>query len=102
MWGPTLWPAMIRAMPVCSVMMACLCTAAIVIGVSPHRSGPFGIAWDTLTVTPLVVVWIATSILYFSVLLTNWPRILIPPMHRNDASLWTERQAKNQRDAHRP
>jgi hypothetical protein len=48
------------------------------------------------------VVWIATSILYFSVLLTNWPRILIPPMHRNDASLWTERQAKNQRDAHRP
>ncbi len=92
MWGQALWPAMMRAMPICSVMMTCLCSAAIAIGISPS-------GW---VVTPLVVAWVVTSILYFSVLLINWPRILIPPMHRNDSSFWTQRQAKNYRDARRP
>ena len=101
MWGQALWPAMMRAMPVCSAMMASVCAAALALSLSPHSSGPLGAAWDTLIVTPLVVVWVVTSILYFCVLLTNRPRILIPPMHRGDLSLWSERRAKSQRSADR-
>jgi hypothetical protein len=87
-WGPNLWPAIMRAMPVGAAMFALGCLALLAITLVPDSEGAFGVRWQSSVATPFGVGTSVAFVLWLSILVTNRPKWLVPPMHRSEKTAW--------------
>ena len=87
-WGRSLWPAMIRAMPMFGVTIVCGCLGSIAI----DYAEPFAL--------PLILAALLAFVLACSIIAANRPRRLIPPSRRSEPTMF--RDWRNRRSGPRP
>jgi hypothetical protein len=86
-WGPNHWRALIRAMPTGAVMMMLAAGLTLVLAYVPSSTRVGGIALRSTLAATLGAGTFISFMLAASVLLTNRPRRLVPPIHRGSPTL---------------